>query len=34
MRNVKADPSYMYKDIPLGKHSDDILVISPFPSLL
>ena len=28
------DLSYMYKDIPLGKYSDDIVVISPFPALL
>ena len=26
--------SYMYKDIPLGKYTDDIVVSSPFPALL
>ena len=24
----------MYKDVPLGKYSDDIVVISPFPAPL
>ena len=34
MYNNYKDPSYMYKDIPLGKYSDDIVVISPFPAPL
>ena len=33
MYNYK-DLSYMYKDIPLEKYSDDTVVISPFPALL
>ena len=33
MYNYK-DLSYMYKGIPLGKYSDDIVVISPVPAPL
>ena len=33
MYNYK-DLSYMYKDIPLGKYSDYIVVSSPFPAPL